>query len=139
VFAAVLGAGLTWTAAALAAAAGLSLPRFPLAASVLLAVFAVALLVVGLLARRRLRQWKPSVAVPLLALGKTAVWVGAALFGGYVVIILHSLRLSAEFPRERFISAIIAAVAAGVLVSAGYIIQHACRIPPDDQDNSGSD
>jgi hypothetical protein len=129
-FAAVIGAGVVWVGLQLSIATGWLFPRLPLAAAVVFAVLAVGAFVLALLTRNRVRRW-PRGAVLLLALGKALVLAGAALAGGYSVLAAFNLRLDVAVPRETFTAAVLSAISAGLVIAAGYLLQYACRIPPD--------
>jgi magnesium-transporting ATPase (P-type) len=130
-FAAVIGAGVVWTVLQVCIAAGWLFPSVPMASAVVFAVLSLGAFVLSLVTRKRARHWRRG-AVPLLAGGKALVLAGAALVGGYSVLAAFNFRLEVPLPRETFVAATISAVSAAVLIASGYLLQHACRIPPDD-------
>ncbi|MCL1838640.1 MAG: DUF3180 family protein [Propionibacteriaceae bacterium] len=131
-FAAVFTAGVVevWQQASLAW--DWQIPRFPLPAAIVIFLVAAAALVFSLLLRRRTFFYTH--AVTILAIGKTFVIAGSALFGGYFVLAAHNLRIEAAIPRETLGSAVIAGIAAAILIVAGYRLQYACRIRKNDSD-----
>ena len=86
---------------------------------------------------RRHDQLQSSVAVALLALGKTGLIAGAALAGAYAGIAIHTVpHLDAQLPKERIVGALASMLAAIGLAIAGRMLERACEIPnppPDDQ------
>lgn len=142
--AALVGGAAGWLLFAIPEALGADLPVLPYAAGLVIGLVAA---IVGGFAftthrtiQTRREFVEPSRAVALLALGKTALLGGVGLAAGYAAAAAYFWpRVEAELPRERIVSAIIAAVAALVLASAGYFLERACRIPrPPDDDTSAT-
>jgi Protein of unknown function (DUF3180) len=77
----------------------------------------------------------PSRAVFLLMIGKASAFVGALCAGVYVGFALSFVNaLSSSGPRNRVISAGFAAVISALVVTAGLLLERACRIPEDPDD-----
>lgn len=106
---------------------------------VLLAVAAAAGFSLAAVTRQRNQVLRRPVAAPqallTLAVGKTLLLAGALLVGAYATIAVRSLpRFSAPGPRERVVIGGVAALVAAVLAVSGWLVERACRIPPDDKD-----
>jgi hypothetical protein len=113
-----------------------------------IAVILVAALV-GALAystRQRLhvrhQRIEPQRAVAFLVLGKASALAGAVVAGGYLAYaLLFVTRIEADAPRERVIRSAVSAVAGIGLSVAGLLLERACRVPrdPDDEERQVSD
>lgn len=86
------------------------------------------------------RRMDPTRAVRTAVLGQASAYAGALLagtYGGYVLTLLpdwgHAPR------REAAIAAGLAALGGIVMLVAGVIAEHWCRIGPDDDDDKGND
>ncbi|MDR1432507.1 MAG: DUF3180 domain-containing protein [Propionibacteriaceae bacterium] len=130
-FATVLGAGTVWIGLQACWTWGWPTPRFPFAAALVFAAIALAGLLLVILLRGKVRAAR-SHGPGLLALGKSLVIAGGALAGGYLVLLGVNLRLTAAIPRETFTAALISLIAAIGCVVSGYLLQSACRIPPEE-------
>ena len=83
----------------------------------------------------RRERMEPSRAVFLLLIGKASAFVGALCTGVYVGFALSFLNaVSSSGPRTRVITAGIAAVISVLVVTAGLLLERACRIPDDPED-----
>jgi hypothetical protein len=71
-------------------------------------------------------------------LAKASAYGGAALVGWYLSQGLLILPDLVGERRERFIIALVASGAAAGVSVAGFVVQHWCRIPPDDDETPGS-
>jgi hypothetical protein len=87
---------------------------------------------------RRDRPLDPLVAARTAVLAKAAAYGGAALVGWYLSQGLLLLPDLVGARRERFTIALIAAGGALGVSIAGFVVQHWCRIPPDDDETPGS-
>jgi len=83
---------------------------------------------------RRDRALDPLVAARTAVLAKASAYGGAALVGWYLSQALLILPDLVGARRERFVVALLAALAAVGVSVAGFVVQHWCRIPPDDDD-----
>lgn len=133
--AALVGAGTGWLLFAVPDRLGAALPALPLMVTVTVLLLATACWVFAVRTHRRVQLRRESMeavtAVRLLAFAKASVLTGALLAGGYLVIALYSLqRWSADLPRERVISSVVATVASVALAIGGGFLERACRIPP---------
>ncbi len=102
----------------------------------------VAVIAAGLPVRRwvngrRDRPLDPLVAARTAVLAKASAYGGAALVGWYLSQGLLLLPDLVGARRERFTVALIAALAALGVSVAGFVVQHWCRIPPDDDETPG--
>jgi hypothetical protein len=86
---------------------------------------------------RRERMLDPLVAARTAVLAKAAAYGGAALTGWYLSQALLCLPELVGARRDRFIVGLIAAAAAVGVSVAGFVVQHWCRLPPDDDDTPG--
>lgn len=77
-------------------------------------------------------------AVRLLLLAKASAWTGAILAGGYLGFGLQFIdELNIPVPQERVIRSVCAAIAATLIVVAGLLLERACRVPKDKNDDKG--
>jgi hypothetical protein len=80
----------------------------------------------------RRERVEPSRAVFLLLLGKASAFVGALCTGVYAGFALSFVdAVSSSGPRTRVIMAGVAAVISVLVVTAGLLLERACRIPED--------
>jgi hypothetical protein len=83
----------------------------------------------------RRERIEPSRAVFLLLIGKASAFVGALCAGVYAGFALSFLgALDSSGPRNRVITAGAAAVISVLVVTAGLLLERACRIPDDPED-----
>jgi hypothetical protein len=82
--------------------------------------------------QRDRRRIDPRRAVNLLLLAKASALAGAVVAGGYIGFALPFLsQLDIPLPRERVIRGGCAALCAAVLVVVGLLLERACRVPTD--------
>jgi 4-hydroxybenzoate polyprenyltransferase len=80
----------------------------------------------------RRERIESSRAVFLLMIGKASAYVGALCTGVYAGFALSFLRaMGSSGPRNRVITAAAAAVISVLVVTAGLLLERACRIPED--------
>ncbi|MFG1909257.1 DUF3180 domain-containing protein [Kribbella sp. NPDC048928] len=80
----------------------------------------------------RRERVEASRAVFLLMIGKASAFVGALCTGVYAGFALSFLQaMGASGPRQRVVMAGIAAVISVLVVTAGLLLERACRIPED--------
>ena len=80
----------------------------------------------------RRERMEPSRAVFLLLIGKASAFVGALCAGVYAGFALSFLEaMGSSGPRNRVIMAGAAAVISVLVVTAGLLLERACRIPED--------
>ena len=80
----------------------------------------------------RRERIEPSRAVFLLMIGKASAFVGALCTGVYAGFALSFLQaMGSSGPRNRVIMAGAAAVVSVLVVTAGLLLERACRIPED--------
>ncbi|WP_432883147.1 DUF3180 domain-containing protein [Kribbella sp. CA-245084] len=80
----------------------------------------------------RRERMEPSRAVFLLMIGKASAFVGALCAGVYAGFALSFLQaMGSSGPRNRVIMAAAAAVISVLVVTAGLLLERACRIPED--------
>ncbi len=139
VVAALFGGLAGWLLSVTTAALDVVAPTIPWSAPV--GLFVVGALV-GALARSthqqiqvRRQRMEPQRAVAFLVLGKASALGGALVAGGYLGYALTFVaRFDAEGPRERVVRSLVAVVAGLGLAVAGLLLERACRVPPDDDD-----
>src|SRR5699024_4248799 len=74
--------------------------------------------------------------IKMLAFGKAAAIVGILFAGGYAGFALAFIdHWGVPFGRERVIHAGVTAVTGLLLMVAGLLLEHACKIPGDDDDD----
>jgi len=77
-------------------------------------------------------------AVNLLVLGKATALVGALVAGGYLGYAYSFARSwDSTLGRERVVHSLLAATAAILVMVAGVVLERACRVPGDDDDDDG--
>lgn len=136
--AAVVGAGLAWITLSSAESFGWPIPPVPPLTAVAVAILALATWLAARWTHRAVQvrhlRVEPARAIVLLLAGKAALIGGTALAAGYAVVALRYLpHVDAAAPRERVLSAAAAAVLSVALALAGWALERACRIPPDDE------
>lgn len=117
-------------------------PRLGWSAPVLLLAGAVA---VGFLAHstwqslhKRHERMTSEHGIRMLSLAKASVVAGALVagyYGGFALAFIGELDVS--LGKERFVRGIAAAVASLFLLVAGLLLERACRLPEDDDDEPG--
>jgi H+/Cl- antiporter ClcA len=86
----------------------------------------------------RRERMEPSRAVALLVLGKASALAGAVVAGGYLAYACAFLtRLDAAAPRDRVIRSAIAVLAGVALCAMGLLLERACKVPRQDDDDEG--
>lgn len=85
----------------------------------------------------RRERMEPQRAVAFLVLGKASALAGALVAGGYFVYgLMFVTRLAAEAPRDRVIRSAVCVLAGVALMIVGLLLERACRVPKDDDDDS---
>ena len=89
----------------------------------------------------RRERVEPNRAVAFLVLGKASALAGAVVAGGYLAYALLFVgRLDAAAPRDRVIRSAVTVLAGAALCGAGLLLERACRVPRDDDDDpAGTD
>lgn len=136
---ALVGAVLGWSVTRVLESGGSAMP-LPVTALVAMLVIAVAVLVVGWPVRRwnrgdRSRRLDPLRAARTAVLAKASSHSGALLVGWYLgqgLTLVADLEI--EVRRERFVLALVAVAAAGLMVTAGLVSERWCRLPDGDDD-----
>lgn len=86
----------------------------------------------------RRERVEPQRAVAFLVLGKASALGGALVAGGYLGYALSFVaRFEAAGPRERVIHALVAVVGGVALMVAGLLLERACRVPSDEDEERG--
>jgi high-affinity Fe2+/Pb2+ permease len=76
-------------------------------------------------------------AVSFLLLAKASSVVGSVMAGGYTGFALHFVdQINVDLPRERVVHSVSAALAAVAIVIAGLLLERACRVPKDSDDDA---
>ena len=70
--------------------------------------------------------------VARLVLGKAVARLGAFDFGAYLGIAISHIGVAGEQTGETITRALLAALGAATAVTAGLLLERACRIPPED-------
>lgn len=107
------------------------------------AALALAAVVIAVMARRMHRlvhvdrtPVNPERGLYSLVLGKSAALVGSAVAGGYLVFGLSFVtRIEADAAMGRVVNSGLSALAAAGLCLAGWMLEKACRIPGDPEDD----
>lgn len=136
---AVLGAAIGWTMVKAIESGGGVAPTVTWLTPVAWAFLAALLFVAARNTHQRIQvrreRVEPSRAVFLLLLGKASAFVGALCTGVYTGFALSFLSaVGSTGPRNRVVTASIAAVISVLVVTAGLLLERACRIPDDPED-----
>lgn len=103
----------------------------------------VLLMGAGLQVRRWIKGQAPRrvdalTAARIAVLAKAGAYGGAILTGWYLSQALDTYPDLVGVRRTRFIVALVAAGSAVALCAAGFLVQRWCRVPPRDDDSTGS-
>lgn len=71
--------------------------------------------------------------VARLVLGKAVARLGALGLGAYLGMAISNLGVDGEHATTTILRASLAAVGAAVALATGLLLEHACRIPPEDR------
>ncbi|MET9501544.1 DUF3180 domain-containing protein [Streptomyces sp. NPDC006259] len=139
---------LSWAGARLWNSIG-TLPSVPLAAPIVLAVIAVVLLATALSIRSRLKAQRerrpeakgvdPLMAARAVVFGQASALVAAlvaGMYGGTGAFLLESLDIPAR--RDQAIYAGFSVLAGVGVIAAAIFLERVCKLPEDDDDNSGA-
>ncbi|MEU0674361.1 DUF3180 domain-containing protein [Streptomyces sp. NPDC006172] len=139
---------LSWAGARLWSSLG-TLPSVPLAAPIALAVIAAILLATALSLRARLKAQRerrpeakgvdPLMAARAVVFGHASALVAAlvaGMYGGTGVFLLESLDMPAR--RDQAIYAAFSVVAGIAVIAAAIFLERVCKLPEDDDDNTGA-
>lgn len=84
----------------------------------------------------RHERMEPQRAVAFLVLGKASALGGALVAGAYLGFALNFVgRMDAAGPRDRVIRSAVAVGVGIVLCVAGLLLERACKVPGNDEDN----
>ena len=136
---AVLGAAIGWTLVKAVESGGGVAPTVSWLTLVAWSFLAALLFVAARNTHQRIQVRRERVeasrAVFLLLIGKASAFVGALCTGVYAGFALSFLgAVSSSGPRNRVITAGAAAVITVLVVTAGLLLERACRIPDDPDD-----
>ena len=140
---AILGAGVLWFTQSALASAGQPIVIPPITLAVALVLIGVIIIVMALPVRRVSRgvpnaRIDPFYATRVLMLAKASSLSGALLAGGAIGIVGYLLSRSVLPATTSVAAAIATGVSAIVLLVAGLVAEHMCRIPPEDKDKPGA-
>ena len=115
-------------------------PPLPWATVLAIGALVAVVLAAGWPVRRWLHGRKDKPIDPLVAartavLARAAAYGGAVLTGWYVGQAVDVLPDLVGVRRDRFVIALVAGAVAIGLSAAGFVVQHWCRIPPEDDDS----
>jgi len=71
--------------------------------------------------------------VARLVLGKAIARLGAFGLGAYLGVAISNVGVAGEQATTTIVRALLAALAAAAALVAGLLLEHACRVPPDDR------
>jgi hypothetical protein len=83
--------------------------------------------------QREHRRLSPQQGVARLVLGKAIARLGAFGVGAYVGIAISNVGVSGEQASATVVRALLAAAGAVLALVAGLLLEHACRVPPEDR------
>jgi hypothetical protein len=75
----------------------------------------------------------PQQGVARLVLGKAVARLGALGIGAYVGIAISNVGVGGEQASGTIARALVAAVGAALALTSGLLLEHACRVPPEDR------
>jgi hypothetical protein len=75
----------------------------------------------------------PQQGVARLVLGKAVARLGALGVGAYAGIAISHLGVGGEHTSSIIVRALLAALGAAAAMAAGLLLEHACRVPPEDR------
>ncbi len=144
----VVGAAAGWLLEVGLVAASRAMLLPPISYAAVLIVLAVAIVAVAIPVRRvakgrrdahgRLARIDPFYATRVLALAKSAIFVGAVLAGGTLAIIAYVFSRPVVNDAS-ILPTILGFVASAAVLAAGLIAEEMCRIPPKDTDGDSPD
>ncbi|MCU1420071.1 MAG: hypothetical protein JWR57_1240 [Mycetocola sp.] len=139
---AVAGGAIGWLLEIGLASAGTPVLVPPYSLAVALAGIAAILVAAGWPIRQIVqghstRRLDPFRAMRVLLLAKASTLAGSLIGGGTAAILLY-LFSRPVLPNAAVGPAILAVLAAGVLVVAGLLVEHWCRVPPEDEQEQES-
>ena len=79
------------------------------------------------------RRLSAQQGVARLVLGKAIARLGAFGVGAYVGIAISNLGVSGEQATTTIVHALLAALGAASALTAGLLLEHACRVPPEER------
>lgn len=71
--------------------------------------------------------------VARLVLGKAIARLGAFGVGAYVGVAISNIGVGGEHASDTIVRALFAALGAAASLTAGLLLEHACRVPPEDR------
>ncbi|PWJ23979.1 uncharacterized protein DUF3180 [Branchiibius hedensis] len=124
---------------------GNSMPTNSWITVVVLLMIAAAVLVAGWEIRRYLRSSKkvappsPQRARATLVAAQACALAGSVFAGWYLAqVLVHIDRVSHGADRAPLILALVSGASATAVAVSGFVVQAWCRLPPEDEDSSGS-
>ena len=134
---AVFGAAAGWAAMRLMLAGGKAIPVLDYTSLYSLAAVCAVVLYLGIRVKRSTlgkSHFEPVAAARTLVLAQAAAYAGAVITGWHVPPAASLLLDSAGSPT--FVRALVLAGAGVAMVVVGYIVQHLCKLPPEEPDDS---
>ena len=139
---ALVGGVLAWAGGRVYVSRASALPRMPWATAALLGLLALSVLVAALTLRGRLqhrpgrRPVPPLGAARFAVLAKASSHAGALLCGAYLgLAVVLAPDLETALARAQLLPVGLSALAAGALVGAGLLLEHVCRLPPQERED----
>lgn len=75
----------------------------------------------------------PQQGVARLVLGKAVARLGALGVGAYLGVAISHVGVDGEHTGSTILRALVAALGAGLALASGLLLEHACRVPPEDR------
>ena len=82
---------------------------------------------------REHRQLSPQQGVARLVLGKAIARLGAFGVGAYLGVAISNVGVGGEHATATIVRALLAALGAALALASGLLLEHACRVPPQDR------
>jgi hypothetical protein len=83
--------------------------------------------------QREHRSLSAQQGVARLVLGKAIARLGAFGLGAYLGVAISNLGVGSEHATATILRALLAAAGAAATLAAGLLLEHACRVPPEDR------
>ena len=82
---------------------------------------------------REHRRLSSQQGVTRLVLGKAIARLGAFGLGAYLGVAISNVGVGGEHATATIVRALLAALGSGLALASGLLLEHACRVPPEDR------
>jgi hypothetical protein len=84
----------------------------------------------------RRERLQPHQALNRLVLARACLYVGALVAGGYLGYAVSWLGVDSDLGQQRLLRSLVTAGTGVLVVVAGWLLERACRVPPDEDDGA---